>query len=225
MSTLFFLPELQQLKTYSMKQVKCPDCEAEYPAYLKSCPHCGCPNDHWAEQDKEATASESNYTATSGKNDEEAKAEVPHGPEEPASTSNGKEVKTDWANYVYECGLLFWHCFSRRYFKAKGRASRREFWSFLVVLNVLLGGPVIYSQVVDSDQSFLNPYPGPMFTPGEYLILLVCLIPLITVWIRRMHDIGKSGWWCLVPYADFFLALKKSDEGENKYGEPAIDDI
>lgn len=207
-----------------MKQVKCPDCEAEYPAFLKSCPFCGCPNDHWGEQSNATTANESKQSdaATNSKSTQKAKTDESN---QPAPTYKVKEGKTDWANYVYECGLLFWHCISRRYFKTSGRATRREFWSFFVVLNVLLGGPVVYTQLVDSNQAFLSSNPGPTNTGGEYLILLVCLIPLITVWIRRMHDIGKSGWWCLVPYADLFLALKKSDEGENKYGEPSKNDI
>ncbi len=52
-STLSFLPELQQLKTDIMKQVKCPDCGTEYSANLKACPECGCPNDEWLTPDAE----------------------------------------------------------------------------------------------------------------------------------------------------------------------------
>ena len=106
--------------------------------------------------------------------------------------------KRDWANYIYECGLLMWHSFSRRYVDFGGRATRREYWSLVVVTYLFLWFP---------------------------LALLVLLIPFIAVAVRRMHDINKSGWWILVPVASFFLYLKKSDEGENKYGEPSVDDI
>ncbi len=40
-----------------------------------------------------------------------------------------------------------------------------------------------------------------------------------------MHDVGKSGWWVLVPFANFFLLFKKGDEEQNIYGEPPVDDI
>lgn len=217
-----------------MKQVKCPDCEAEYPSYLKSCPFCGCPNDHWeaigenSQQSKNETGNNqskeaSDKTAQQDNGNAQTTANAPKSSVQTSTTDKG--VKTDWANYVYECGLLFWHTFSRRYLKSHGRASRREFWSFNIILYVLLGGPIIYSQVVSSNQAFLQSYSGPTYTSSEWFILLVCFLPLLMVWIRRMHDIGKSGWWCLVPVANYFLALKKSDEGENQYGEPAKDDI
>jgi uncharacterized membrane protein YhaH (DUF805 family) len=36
--------------------------------------------------------------------------------------------------------------------------------------------------------------------------------------IRRMHDVGKSGWYCLIPIYNFILALTDSESGENEYG-------
>lgn len=219
-----------------MKQVECPDCGTKYAVNLRSCPECGCPNDHW-ENDVEGLAEDEDIDEAVLKperagNEEDASEVGGKGgnqsviqPQQASAKQTSSIGSTDWANYVYECGLLFWHCISRRYFKTSGRATRREFWSFIVILNIILGGPVIYTHVVQSGQGFLASNPGPMFTPAEAIIFIICLIPLITVWVRRMHDIGKSGWWCLVPYADLFLALKKSDEGANEYGEPAKDDI
>lgn len=57
--------------------------------------------------------------------------------------------------------------------------------------------------------------------PALYVIIFMAtLIPFICVGIRRMHDINKSGWWIIVPFAGWFLQFKKSDEGANKYGMP-----
>jgi uncharacterized membrane protein YhaH (DUF805 family) len=36
------------------------------------------------------------------------------------------------------------------------------------------------------------------------------LVPLIAVEIRRSHDVGKSGWWILVPFYSIYLMFKPS---------------
>ena len=60
-----------------------------------------------------------------------------------------------------------------------------------------------------------------------FALILVLIVSLhgLSVSVRRMHDAGKSGWWVLVPFANFFLLFKKSDEEWNIYGEPPVDDI
>ena len=104
---------------------------------------------------------------------------------------NNKE--NDWANYIYECGLIMWKVFSQKYANPYGRASRREFWSFSILAT-------LFSTTVIS--------------------FLILVIPWICVCIRRMHDVNKCGWWSCVPIACFFLYLKRSDEGNNRYGNP-----
>ena len=99
----------------------------------------------------------------------------------------------DWANYIYECGVIFWKVFTKHYATSHGRASRREFWSFSILA-------AIFSTTI--------------------ITFLILIIPWICVCIRRMHDINKCGWWSCVPIACFFLYLKKSDEGYNRYGNP-----
>lgn len=179
-----------------MNQVKCPDCGEVYSENMQSCPNCGCPNDKWKPQTEEVKEQqqEKPNSETSSKQ-QNSNISV--------SISNGK---TDWANYAYECGVLIWHTFSRRYLSFTGRASRREFWSFLIFL-VCLG-------TLEE------------LTTGTTIFWPIALfLPSVSVYVRRMHDINKSGWWTLVPIASSFLALKKSDEGENDYGAPAVDDI
>lgn len=102
--------------------------------------------------------------------------------------------QADWAQYFYECGVIGWEAF-KKYACFTGRASRREFWSFNLIC-WLVGG----------------------FTGG--LAAFILLLPMIGVGIRRMHDIGKCGWWCICPIACIFLFLKRSDEGVNQYGSP-----
>ncbi len=44
------------------------------------------------------------------------------------------------------------------------------------------------------------------------LILLVIAVPFIAVSVRRMHDVGKSGWFNLVPIYSLYLHLQPSKE-------------
>ena len=34
-----------------------------------------------------------------------------------------------------------------------------------------------------------------------------------------MHDVGKSGWYMLIPIYNFVLACTDSEHGANEYGE------
>ena len=41
---------------------------------------------------------------------------------------------------------------------------------------------------------------------------------LIPVGVRRMHDVGKSGWFILVPIYNLILACTDGENGDNEYG-------
>ena len=54
---------------------------------------------------------------------------------------------------------------------------------------------------------------------------LLMIIPGISVFVRRMHDIGKSGWWyfiALIPIIGgiwlLVLCLTEGTHGDNEYG-------
>ena len=47
---------------------------------------------------------------------------------------------------------------------------------------------------------------------------LAVFIPTIAVTARRMHDVGKSGWYMLIPIYNLVLACTDSESEENKYG-------
>ncbi len=60
------------------------------------------------------------------------------------------------------------------------------------------------------------------------IFYLGIIIPGIAVAIRRMHDVGKSGWYCLIPIYSLILAFTEGDKGPNEYGpdpkDPAFED-
>ena len=47
---------------------------------------------------------------------------------------------------------------------------------------------------------------------------LVTFIPGLAVAVRRMHDVGKSGWYVLIPIYNIVLLASVGEEGENQYG-------
>lgn len=87
-------------------------------------------------------------------------------------------------------------CF-RRYFGFSGRASRSEYWYF-VLFTVLLG---IVTGLLDSvffGVAMADDAVGPL----NGLTSLAVVIPTFAVAWRRLHDTGRSGWWI----GGFFLA-------------------
>ena len=61
--------------------------------------------------------------------------------------------------------------------------------------------------------------------PGQKLATALGLVPGLAVSVRRLHDIGKSGWWLLLnivplvgPLVLLYFAVKDSQPGSNQYG-------
>ncbi len=87
----------------------------------------------------------------------------------------------------------------RQYAVFGGRATRAEFWWW--VLFTFIGGIVL--SVIDSIIGFLGAWKhGPL----ETLFSLATLLPSLAVTARRLHDIGKTGWWQLGWYGIPFVA-------------------
>lgn len=99
----------------------------------------------------------------------------------------------------------------QNYATFSGRARRKEYWMFFlfnIIIAMILG---FIEGIAD-----INP-------TSDYSILaniysLAILIPSIAVGVRRMHDVGKSGWFLLIPIYNFILAVTEGEKGENQYG-------
>lgn len=100
------------------------------------------------------------------------------------------------------------------YVKFDGRARRAEYWYF-VLFNLII------SFVIGFIGGLIKfPLLGNLYT-------LAILLPAIGVSIRRMHDVGKSGWYILIPIYNIILAATAGETGSNQYGpdpkNPAAD--
>lgn len=99
---------------------------------------------------------------------------------------------------------------AKKIFDFDGRATRKEFWIdygayFLLFFSVIL---------------ISNEYLGLMIV----FIMVLMFIPLWSVQVRRLHDIGFSGYWILFVLFPplglilFIFACFPSQKGTNKYG-------
>lgn len=114
----------------------------------------------------------------------------------------------------------------KKYAVFKGRANRAEYWVFLLfslIINVIF----IVIDISIGWQTFFFEMP---FLPLYESSRLALLIPGISVLVRRLHDINKSGWWAflwLAPILGWILlfvwTVKISDKGESIYD--LIDDV
>lgn len=115
------------------------------------------------------------------------------------------------------------------YANFSGRASRAEYWynvlfGFIIGLVFPIIGAIISASIEDA-------MPIRMVLFGMIIFSLVFLIPSIALVVRRLHDIGKSGWWyfiILIPCGIGFiwflvLMLQEGDFRENLYGEKPED--
>ena len=87
-----------------------------------------------------------------------------------------------------------------RYADFSGVSSRSQYWYF--ILSTTLAA--IIAQIAFGDF-------------GGNLVSIITLLPTIAVAVRRMHDVGKSGWFILVPIYNFILAVSPSKPATNNF--------
>lgn len=86
----------------------------------------------------------------------------------------------------------------KRYTDFSGVSSRSQYWYF--ILGTSLASILIQALVGDF---------------GANLFTIATIIPTIAVAVRRMHDVGKSGWFILVPIYNFILLVTPTKPAAN----------
>jgi len=84
-----------------------------------------------------------------------------------------------------------------KYVDFSGRATRKEFWSFVFFMYLCSFLAGIADGLAGTD--FIG-----------NLVVVGLLLPYISCAARRMHDAGKSGWFMIVPVYNLILALSPS---------------
>jgi len=106
----------------------------------------------------------------------------------------------------------------KKYAVFQGRARRKEYWMF-TLFNVLIAMGL----------AFIDVFAGLANEDGvgalSTIYSLAVLLPGLGVAVRRLHDIGRSGWWLLIALVPvvgavvlIVFAVLDSEPGSNEYG-------
>ncbi len=113
----------------------------------------------------------------------------------------------------------------RQYTDFSGRARRKEYWMF-ALFNLIFA---IAATILDNIFGLAIADLG--YGVIYCLYVLAVLIPGIAVGVRRLHDIGKSGWMYLIIFIPIVGAIwlivlfcTDGEAGENAWGENPKED-
>ena len=133
----------------------------------------------------------------------------------------------------------FIYVIKSQYINFQTRASRREFWTFIlysILFRMLFIGIDIVLELymgVSPLEMITTEQLGTL-TIGYFALLydLMILLPMLGIMVRRLHDTNKSGWLLVTPFIPLlgFIGLiyifvcwfSKGDQGENQYGQDPV---
>ena len=105
----------------------------------------------------------------------------------------------------------------QHYADFSGRARRKEYWMFYLFYAIFYFCTTIIDMILDSDIGGTGIV--------SWIFMLATFVPFLAVCVRRLHDIGKSGWWMLINLVPliggiwfFILTLLDSEPGDNQWG-------
>lgn len=109
----------------------------------------------------------------------------------------------------------------KNYANFRGRARRSEYWYF-VLMNIIIALGVFIPMFAFSD---VHAVIGPWTIIAISTYAIAMILPTFALISRRLHDIGKSGWYYLVRFIPvigpvWFLIMMctAGDKGANQYG-------
>lgn len=108
----------------------------------------------------------------------------------------------------------------KNYADFSGRARRKEFWLFVVLIFILQFATTFGDLALGT---YNKDYEIGLLTG---LLSLFMFIPSLSVQVRRLHDTDRSGWWILIIFIPILGALVllifsclNGTEGENRFGD------
>jgi uncharacterized membrane protein YhaH (DUF805 family) len=108
----------------------------------------------------------------------------------------------------------------KKYADFSGRARRKEYWMFALFTAIFEIIAILFDNALGNTTEDLG------YGLILSLYLLAIILPGLAVSVRRLHDVGKSGWWMFIgsiPFIGgiwlFILTVTDSQPGLNKYGE------
>ncbi len=105
----------------------------------------------------------------------------------------------------------------KKYATFKGRASRKEFWMYILFICIFSICNAMIGFLVGANEAQIIT-----------MFIIITFVPTFAISIRRLHDINRSGIWMIlnfIPFAGLYmlcLFAQKGTDGDNRYG-PSFD--
>ncbi len=114
----------------------------------------------------------------------------------------------------------FWHTL-KNFKDYSGRSSKKQFWSFVGAYSGLQFINTFYAiyLILYSETGSLQPSKYPFLA-----LFIITILPAFALYVRRLHDIGKSAWWLIAPWFPIYF-LFSGEEGDNEYGAAPNNEI
>ncbi|TPN47909.1 MULTISPECIES: DUF805 domain-containing protein [unclassified Mesorhizobium] len=120
----------------------------------------------------------------------------------------------------------FWRGLTQNYFNFAGRARRKEYWGYCLFWTIALLVVIGIGVFADSEMGNFDNAEIPAVTVGLFgVFLLATFLPGLGMIVRRLHDLGLTGWLCLLILIPTFgsliilvFALIPTQGRENQWG-------
>lgn len=130
-----------------------------------------------------------------------------------------------------------------KFFVWRGRASRSEFWwwilfSILALIVALIIDQAFGFKIYSVSTDYTGAGAETLVTYGKVgivypVVAIILFFPTLAVTVRRLHDTNHSGWWWWLQLLNFLCAIgtiilvlafyiRESDPVENRYGPPPV---
>ena len=114
-------------------------------------------------------------------------------------------------------------CF-KKYATFSGRAPRSEYWYWKLFYVIVMCPLEIASRPVEDVSNIAL-----AIDVAYAMVALMLLLPSLSVGVRRLHDIDRSGWWMLlglIPLIGwvilFVWSVTKGTSGDNRFGHDPL---
>ena len=97
---------------------------------------------------------------------------------------------------TYFLDVLFKH-----YADFKGRATRTQYWLWALACFLIGLAPVLIDTLLGFD------WGSSISGPFSAIYSIILFLPGWAIYVRRLHDINKSGWWVFLPLVPIIIAI------------------